>query len=133
VGVIEAREEPRLTQQLAEVDALLVRHLERDFLVDPRVSGELHGAEPAAADRRQDLVLPDDLSAKEHLGAQYSSGDSTLPPGRSLDDHLALRLPLAACRSPLEPDGLAAGSDVPEVVRHADADRLARRDEDRFC
>src|SRR4029077_5359470 len=114
VGVIEAREEPRLTQQLAEVDALLVRHLERDFLVDPRVLGEVHGAEAAAAARRQDFVLPDDLSAKEHLGAQYSSGDCTLPPGRSLDDHLALRLPLAACRSHLEPDGLPTGGHVLE-------------------
>ena len=66
-GMIEAGEQPRLAQQLAEVDALLVRHLERDLLVDPGVLGEVDRAEAAAADRRQDLVLPDDLTAEEHL------------------------------------------------------------------
>ena len=74
VRMIEAGEQPRLAQQLAEVDALLVRHLERDLLVDPGVFGEVDRAEAAAADRRQDLVLPDDLAAEEHLRAQYSSG-----------------------------------------------------------
>jgi hypothetical protein len=66
VRVIQAGEEPRLAQQLAEVDALLVRHLERDFLVDPGVFREVHGAKTAAADRRQNFVLPDDLAAEEH-------------------------------------------------------------------
>ena len=64
--MVEAGEQPRLAQQLAEVDALLVRHLERDLLVDPGVFGEVDRAEAAAADRRQDLVLADDLTAEEH-------------------------------------------------------------------
>ena len=66
VGMIEAGEQPRLAQQLAEVDALLVRNLERDFLVDPGVFREVDRAEAAAADRREDLVFPDDLTAEEH-------------------------------------------------------------------
>ncbi len=66
VRVIEAGEEPRLAQEFAEIDALLVRNLQRNFLVNPRVFGEVHGAEPAAADRLEDFVLPDDLSAEEH-------------------------------------------------------------------
>jgi len=74
IRVIEAGEEPRLAQQLAEVDALLVRHLERDLLVDPGVLGEVDRAEAAAADRRQDFVLADDLAAEEHVGAEYSRG-----------------------------------------------------------
>ncbi len=49
VRVIEAGEEPRLAQQLAEVDALLVRDLERDFLVDPGIFGEIDRAKAAAA------------------------------------------------------------------------------------
>src|SRR5262247_4120053 len=63
VGMIERREEPRLAQELAEVDALLVRNLERDLLVDPRVFREIDRAEPTAADRLQNLVLADDLTA----------------------------------------------------------------------
>ena len=66
VGMIETGEQPRLAQQLAEVDALLVRNLQRDFLVDPGVFREVDRAEAAAADRRQDLVFPDDLTAEEH-------------------------------------------------------------------
>ena len=66
VGMIEAGEQPRLAQQLAEVDALFVRNLERDFLVDPGVFREEDRPESAAADRRQNLVLADDLPAKEH-------------------------------------------------------------------
>src|SRR6185503_3489458 len=66
VRVTEAGQQPRLAQQLAEVDRLLVRHLEGDALVDPGVLGEVDGAEAAAADRRQDLVLADDLTAEEH-------------------------------------------------------------------
>ena len=72
-GWFSAGEQPRLAQQLAEVDALLVRDLERDFLVDPGVFREVHGAEAAAADRRQDLVLPDDLPAEEHPREVYQS------------------------------------------------------------
>src|SRR5207249_5376451 len=72
VGVIEAREQARLAQQLAEVDALFVRDLERDLLVDPRVVREVDRPEAAAADRREDLVFPDDLSAKKHPGASIT-------------------------------------------------------------
>ena len=66
VRVVEGREQARLAEQFAEVDALLVRHLEGDLLVDPGVVGEIDGAEASAADRREDLVLPDDLTAEEH-------------------------------------------------------------------
>ena len=66
VGMAERRQQARLAQQLAEVEALAVRHLERDLLVDPGVFGEEDRAEAAAAERRQDLVLADDLVAKEH-------------------------------------------------------------------
>jgi hypothetical protein len=47
--MIEPRQQPRLAQQLAEVEPLLVRHLERDFLVDPGVFRQVHRAEAAAA------------------------------------------------------------------------------------
>ena len=43
-------EQPRLLEQLAEVEVLLVRNLERDLLVDPRVFGEVDGTEAAAAE-----------------------------------------------------------------------------------
>ena len=71
--MVQAGEQPRLAQQLAEVDALLVRNLERDLLVDPGVFGEVDRAEAAAADRREDLVLADDLTAEEHAAREYSS------------------------------------------------------------
>ena len=73
VRMIEAREQPRLTQQLAEVDALLVRDLERDLLVDPGVFREVDRAEAAAADRGQNLVFAQDLSAEEHAREVYQS------------------------------------------------------------
>src|SRR5581483_3460530 len=66
VRVIQTREEARLAQQLAEVDALFVRDLERDLLVDPGVFRQVDRAESAAADRRKYLVLPDDLTAEKH-------------------------------------------------------------------
>jgi hypothetical protein len=66
VGMVERGQQARLAEQLAEVDALLVRHLEGDFLVDPRVLGEVHGPEATAADRRLDFVFADDLTAEEH-------------------------------------------------------------------
>ena len=74
VRVVQAGEQPRLAQQLAEVEALLVRDLERDFLVDPGVFGEVDRAEAAAADRRQDLVLADDLTAEEHRARSIAAG-----------------------------------------------------------
>ena len=70
--MIEAGEQPRLAQQLAEIDALFVRNLERDFLVDPGVFREVDRAEAAAADRREDLVFADDLAAEEHPRASIA-------------------------------------------------------------
>ena len=69
VRVAEGREQPRLAQQLAEVDALLVRDLQRDFLVDPGVLGEVDRAEASAADRRQHLVFADDLASEKHVAS----------------------------------------------------------------
>ena len=70
VGVIEAAEQPRLVEQLAEVEVLLpMRDLDRDFLVEPRVLGEVDRAEPSAAERREDLVLSNRLPAEEHEGS----------------------------------------------------------------
>ena len=40
--------------------------LMRDALVDPRVFGEIHRAEPAAAERLEDAVLAERLAAKHH-------------------------------------------------------------------
>ena len=65
VGVADAGEQPRLAQQLAEVEALAVRHLDRDLLVDPGVVREVDGAESAAAERRDDLVLAERLAPEE--------------------------------------------------------------------
>ena len=68
VGMIDAGEEARLAEQLAEVEVLPVRDLDRDLFVDPGVLGEIHGAEPAAAERGEDLVLAEDLSLEQHPG-----------------------------------------------------------------
>ena len=73
VRVVERREQPRLAQQLAEVEVLFVRDLERDLLVDPGVFREVDGAEAAAADRGQNLVFAQDLSAEEHAREVYQS------------------------------------------------------------
>ena len=61
----EAGEQARLAQQLAEVEALPVRNLDRDLLVDPGVLREVDGAEAAAAERRDDLVLAEGLTPEE--------------------------------------------------------------------
>ena len=66
VGMADAGEQPRLPQQFAEVEALPVRHLDRDLLVDPGVLREVDGAEPAAAEGRDDLVLAERLASEEH-------------------------------------------------------------------
>ena len=71
-GMIELSEQPRLVQQLAEVEVLPVRDLDRDLLVDPGVFREIDAAEAAAAERRKDAVLPDGLAAKEHLADEYT-------------------------------------------------------------
>ena len=66
VRMVQRGEQARLAQQLAEIEILFVWNLERDFLVDPGVLGEVNRSKAAAADRRKDLVLADDLTAKEH-------------------------------------------------------------------
>ena len=82
-GWLRRGEQARLAQQLAEVDALLVRNLERDLLVDPGVFREVDRAEAAAADRRQDLVFADDLAAEKHAASIAArSGRSCRPPRR---------------------------------------------------
>ena len=65
VGMADAGEQARLAQQLAEVEALAVRHLDRDLLVDPGVVREVDGTEAAAAERRGDLVLAECLASEE--------------------------------------------------------------------
>ena len=71
VGMIDRGEQPRLAQQLAEVQVLPVRHLDRDLLVDPGVVREVDGAEPAAAERSADLVLAELLALEEQC-VEYS-------------------------------------------------------------
>ena len=61
VRVVHAGEQAWLAQQLAEVHVLTVRNLDRDLLVDPRVLRQVHGAEAAAPERSDDLVLPEVL------------------------------------------------------------------------
>src|SRR5262249_62155153 len=67
VRVVERGEKARLAEQLAEIEILLVRNLERDLLVDPGVFREVDRPEASAAQSPQDLVLSDDLPAEEHL------------------------------------------------------------------
>ena len=74
VGMVERGEQPRLAQQLAEVEVLPVRNLDRDLLVDPGVFGEVDGAEAAAAERRDDLVLAERLALEEQL-QEYASAE----------------------------------------------------------
>ena len=69
VGMADAGEQARLAQQLAEVEVLAVRHLDRDLLVDPGVLREVDGAEAAAAERRDDLVLAERLAPEEQCCA----------------------------------------------------------------
>ena len=66
VGVIQRRQEARFTQQFAEVKILAVRNLERHPLVDPRVFGEVHGPESAAAQRLENAIFAKCLAAKHH-------------------------------------------------------------------
>ena len=67
VGMTERGEQTGLAGELAEVQILFVRDLDRDFLFDPRVFGEIHAAETATPQRRENAVFPDRLPAKEHL------------------------------------------------------------------
>src|SRR6185436_9068940 len=73
VRMVERRKQARLAQQLAEVEVLLVRNFERDLLVDPGVVGEEDRAETSAANSREDLVFPDNLTTKEHSRRVYQS------------------------------------------------------------
>ena len=90
-GMVERGEQARLAQQLAEVEVLPVRNLDRDLLVDPGVFREVDGAEAAAAERREDAVLPEGLAAEEHLMAVYRSS-------------VTVRLPRAHRMLPMLPD-----------------------------
>ena len=58
-------EQARLSQQLTEIQVLAVWHLDRHALVDPRVLREVDGAEAAAPERSDDLVLPEGLALKK--------------------------------------------------------------------
>ena len=69
--MIERGEQARLAQQLAEVQILPVRDLDRDALVDPGVFREVHGAEAAAAERLEDAILAERLAAKHHDRGKY--------------------------------------------------------------
>ena len=62
--MVEGGQESGLSQELAEVQVLLVRDLDRDVLVDPRIASEVDGAEPATPEGRDDLVLPELLTSK---------------------------------------------------------------------
>jgi dolichyl-phosphate-mannose-protein mannosyltransferase len=69
VGVVEGGQEARLLEQVVEVPALAVGDLDGDLLVDPGVLGEIDRPEPAGAQVREDLILPDCLSQQEHEAA----------------------------------------------------------------
>ena len=64
--MIEGGEQAGLLEQLVEIAPLAVGHLDRNLLVDPRVSGEENGPETAGPEVGEDLVLPDRLSQEEH-------------------------------------------------------------------
>src|SRR5262245_12151871 len=68
VGMADAGKQPRFPQQLAEVEALTMRYLDRDLLVDPGVLREVDGAESTAAERRDDLVLAECLAPEQQRG-----------------------------------------------------------------
>jgi hypothetical protein len=65
IRMADARQKTRFAQQLPEVEILPVGHLDGDAFVDPGVLREVHRAEPAAAERSDDLVLPERLTLKE--------------------------------------------------------------------
>ena len=67
VGVVEGGKQSWLPEELGEIEILLVRHLDRDIFVDPRVAREVHNTESATTQRGCDLVLPKSLTAKQHL------------------------------------------------------------------
>src|SRR5262249_14197870 len=95
VGMVQRGQQARLAEKLAEIDALLMRHFQRDSLVGPGGFREIDRPEAAAADCREDLVFPYDLIAEEHPGASIAF---TVPVAtkarrtRSLIDLRALRV-----------------------------------------
>ena len=64
VGMADAGEEARLSQQFTEIQSLTMRDFDRDFLVDPGVLREVNGTESAASQWRDDLVLPECLTSE---------------------------------------------------------------------
>jgi hypothetical protein len=69
VWMVQRSEEARLAKQLAEVKILAMRNLDGHPLVDPRVFREEHRAESAAAERFENAVLAERLTAKHHSAA----------------------------------------------------------------
>ena len=69
--MVQRGQQAGLAQQIAEVDVLSMWNFDGDFLVDPRVFGEVNSAESAAAKWRQDLVLSDGLTTEKHW-TQYT-------------------------------------------------------------
>src|SRR5262249_33878716 len=65
VGMADRGEQAGLSQEFAEVEALAVRTLDRDLLVDPRVLREVDRTEATAAERRDDLVLAELLTLEQ--------------------------------------------------------------------
>ena len=64
-----------LAQQLVELTVLLVGNLDGKLLVDPGVANEVHGAEAAAAQRLQNLILAELLAEEKHRRArEYNIG-----------------------------------------------------------
>ena len=64
VGMADAGEEARLSQQFTEIQSLTMRNFDRDFLVDPGVLREVNGTESAASQWRDDFVLPESLTSE---------------------------------------------------------------------
>ena len=73
VGMIDAGEQARLAQQLAEVEVLLVRNLDRDLLVDPGVSARYTVPNPPLPSGGEDFVLAEDLSLEQHPTASIAA------------------------------------------------------------
>src|SRR5436190_13015085 len=73
VGMVERGEQSRFAEQFAEIEALLMRNLQRDFLVNPGVFGQVDRAEAAAADCGQNLVFANDLPTKKHRDGSIAS------------------------------------------------------------
>ena len=71
VRMVERREQPWLSEKLAEIEVLLVRNFDRDTLVDPRVLGEVDGSESSAAEGLENPVFAERLASKHHRRGKY--------------------------------------------------------------